>query len=66
MAIHKLYRNGRLYDSMDTDHYATVQVARLAARIDFPNDTIELKDENGDVIYSASPVVTKSQSTETA
>jgi len=58
MPIHLLYRNGRLYDSLDYDTHATTQIARMAAMLDFPDDTIELRDEKGEVIYQRTPPVT--------
>ncbi len=50
MRIHKLYRDGKLFDEMDADTRATSQIARSFAH-DFPGSQFTLKDENGEAIY---------------
>lgn len=58
MAIHKLYRNGRLFDEMDSESHATIQIAASFAD-DMPGDKFELKDEAGETIYEALVTVGK-------
>lgn len=54
MAVHKVYRNGRLYYSLDNEHYAILSYARGLSE-DRPHDLIEVRDENGELYYVCGP-----------
>ena len=56
MPVHKLYRDGRLYDQMDSANFATIQITASFAR-DMPGSKCELKDENGELLYECKVTV---------
>lgn len=60
LVLHYLYRNGRLYDVMDSRNYATVQIAASLSG-DMPGDKIELKLGNGETIYEGTTTITTPQ-----
>jgi hypothetical protein len=54
MLIHTIWRNGRLYDRLNSDTHAVTQIA-LSNQEDMPDDIFEVKDENGELYYSIGP-----------
>tara|TARA_R100000808_G_C2116479_1_gene128939 strand:- start:591 stop:791 length:201 start_codon:yes stop_codon:yes gene_type:complete len=50
MSKHAIYRNGRLYDSLDPETHAVKQIAASWAR-DMVGDQFEVRDENGEWYY---------------
>lgn len=54
----KIYRNGRLYDSVDPDSRAVIQIAASLAG-DMPGDSWEVRDHNGAIQYQRSPATVK-------
>lgn len=48
--MHSIFRNGKLYDSLDPKRHAVIQITRSYAR-DMMGDTFTVLDENGEVYY---------------
>jgi len=50
--MHRVYRNGRLYDQLDPNTHAVLQIVRSLAE-QYPGDQWEVKNEKGEVYYQA-------------
>jgi len=51
--IHEIYRNGRLYDSLDSRQHAIVQIARTLHG-SYPQDVFTVCDDTGELYYEIS------------